>query len=91
VATVVNSFRLVFFHFVATIPETPCFPAFSREKKFLQMAQSLSEGPSPIRRVRIPDAEYARYLSNLREGETFSEVVRQLLDKWADRRERAKK
>jgi hypothetical protein len=76
---------------VATIPKTQRFPAFSREKKFLQMAQSLSEGPSPIRRVRIPDAEYARYLAALRKGETFSVIVRQLLDRWADRRELAKK
>jgi hypothetical protein len=55
------------------------------------MPKSLEEGPSDVRRLRIPASLDRRIRENLRPGETFSEVARRLLEKWAKSREKVTK
>jgi hypothetical protein len=55
------------------------------------MPKSLEDGPSDVRRLRIPASLDRRIRDNLRPGETFSEVARKLLEQWANRREKAGK
>jgi hypothetical protein len=60
---------------------------FHLKKVSEKMPKSLEEGPSDVRRLRIPASLDRRIRENLRPGEIFSEVARGLLGEWCSDRE----
>jgi hypothetical protein len=62
---------------------------FFLENNSEKMPASLENGPSGVARFRLPASLDRRIRQNLRPGETFSDVVRGLLESWATRRETA--